>query len=106
MQNDKITLKDLSVFTGDGSAGIFSLIDHTITQNGKDFLRRHIQDPPGSVEALQKVQDVVKFWSQRLDRWPQQVSNGTMVMLEKFFEAADSLASPPSGLSLMFGSFF
>ncbi|MCD6062375.1 MAG: MutS-related protein family 1 [Flavipsychrobacter sp.] len=106
MQNDKTTLKDLSVFTTDSGSGVFGLLQHTTTRAGHDMLQRHVMNPPGSFESLQAVQDTVKFWTTNLDQWPQLISNGTLVMLEKFFESAENTSAPPSGFALMMGNLF
>ncbi len=106
MQNDKTTLRDLSIFPSDGSGGVYALIDHAITHAGKDTLRRHIQNPPGTFEKLKEQQDTIKFWSAHLELWPTIISNGTLVMLDKFFESADSISTPPTGVTLLLSSFF
>lgn len=106
MVTDKTTLKDLSVFTSDGSTDLFSLIDGTVTQAGRDALRKHVQHPPDSFETLKKTQEAILFWSKHPDLWADEISNGTLVMLDKFFESADSAAAPPGGFSLLLGSFF
>ena len=106
MQNDKTTLRDLSIFTSDGSGDVFELINHTTTHAGRDMLRKHIQNPPDTFEKLQNVQDAVKFWSANAELWPKNVLNGTLVMLDKFFESADSLSTPPSGFTLALNSYF
>jgi DNA mismatch repair protein MutS len=105
MQNDKTTLKDLSIFTSDGSEGVFALLDYTTTQEGKDMLRKHIYHPPDTPSQLKDVQDAIKFWSVHPDLWPKIISNGTLVMLEKFFESADNVPTPPSGFALLLNSF-
>lgn len=104
MQNDKTTLKDLSIFTTESSGGVFALLNHTTTQAGQDALRRHIQYPPNSYEALLEIQDTVKFWAKHMDKWPQIISNGTLIMLDKFFEAADNVSAAPGGISSVFGN--
>ena len=106
MQNDKTTLRDLSIFPSDGSGGVFALIDHTVTQVGRDMLRRHIQNPPDTFEKLAELQDAIKFWSSHLDLWPTIILNGTLVMLDKFFESADHTSTPPAGVTLLLSSFF
>ena len=106
MQNDKITLRDLSVFSAEAGGGIFGLIDHVSTQMGRDYLHNIIQYPPNTFEQLQAQQDTIKFWTQHLDLWPAVISNGTLVMLEKFFESADNVTAPPSGLTRVMGAFF
>lgn len=106
MQNDKTTLRDLAIFPADGSAGIFTLIDHTTTQSGREALRRHVLQPPSGPERLREVQDVVRFWSHNLQRWPSIITNGTLVMLEKFFESADNAGVPPSGFAGLVANMF
>jgi DNA mismatch repair ATPase MutS len=106
MQNDKTTLKDLSIFLTDGSGGVFALMDHTATQAGRDMLRKHIQNPPGTYEALVEMQDTIKFWAHHLDKWPAIILNGTLVMLEKFFESADNISAPPSGITFALNTLF
>jgi DNA mismatch repair protein MutS len=106
MQNDKTTLRDLSIFTSDGSGSVFALLDHATTQAGRDMLRRHIQHPPESFEQLCQVQQAIIFMSQNPDAWPKIILNGTLVMLDKFYESADTISAPPSGLTLLLSSFF
>jgi len=104
--NDKTTLADLSIFPSDGSGGVFGIIDHTTTQAGRDMLRKHIQHPPDTYEKLKEVQDVVIFWSEHVELWPEAILNGTLVMLDKFFDSADSISAPPSGITLLLSSWF
>jgi DNA mismatch repair ATPase MutS len=105
MINDKITLKDLSIFTSDGDQSVFTLIDFTTTQAGRDVLRAHIRKPSATAEQLIALQDTIKFWYLHPHLWPDVISNGTLVMLEKFFESADNYTSAPGSINLLFGSF-
>ncbi len=105
MQNDKTTLKDLSILTS-GEPGIFDLIDHTTTHAGRDMLHRHIMNPPDTYEKLKEVQEVIKFWSENDKLWPKIILNGTLVMLDKFFESADNHRALPGVFNLSFSSFF
>ena len=104
MQNDKTTLKDLSILGSTGS--VFHLLDHCVTHLGREALRRLIVSPPDSYEILQRLQDVVRFFFKNHNLFPAIISNGTVVMLEKFFESADHLPQAPSGFNLLFNSFF
>jgi len=103
MQNDKTTLKDLSIFSADGG-DVFALIDLTTTGAGRDMLRKHIQHPPDTYEQLKEIQDAVFFWTENLNLWPDVILNGTLVMLDKFFESAENIGTPPSGIALIFGA--
>jgi DNA mismatch repair protein MutS len=106
MQNDKTTLNDLSFLSADGSTDVFSLIDHTTTQAGRDMLRRHIQHSADTYEALKEQQDAIKFWAANLDLWPKNILNGTLVMLDKYFESADTVSIPPGVLTVSLNGFF
>lgn len=96
MRTDSITLQDLSVFGPEG--GVFRLLDRVTSAQGRDTLRRMITAPPDAFEALVETQDVVRWWAGNTAFWTGHISNGTMVMMERFFEAADSVVAPPSGL--------
>jgi len=104
--NDKVTLKDLSVFSADGTHDIFSLINKTNTKVGERYLAKYIEQTPPSYSALIQVQELIKFWAAHQDLWPHRITNGTIVMLEKFFEAADEFDERPSGLSMLLGALF
>jgi DNA mismatch repair ATPase MutS len=103
MINDKITLKDLSFYTS-GGGGVFALIDHVSTQQGREALRRHVQQPPADYTQLRELQDVIRYWSGNAQQWPDIISNGTLVMLERFFESADTASAPPSGITMILGA--
>ncbi len=106
MRNDAITFKDLSVFPSAGNEGIAGLVDRTTTIAGKEMLYRHIKQPPASYEELLQLQDVIRYWAAHLQEWPIVITNGTLVMLEKFFESADNISTPPSGLAAFLGEAF
>jgi DNA mismatch repair ATPase MutS len=99
MQQDTTTLKDLSIFGTDGQ-DVFSLIDHTTTQAGKGMLRKLLKEPPKTYEELQRVQAVVRHMCGHY-LWSARITNGTLVMLEKYFETADGTTAQPSGFTLL-----
>lgn len=78
---------------------MFALINRTTTLEGRDALQKHIQHPPATYEELLKLQDAIRFWCQHLDKWPTVISNGTLVMLDKFYESADNTAPPATGIA-------
>jgi DNA mismatch repair protein MutS len=104
MVNDKTTLRDLSIFGNDGADDLFSRIALTTTQAGKEVLKKHVTSPPDTLEKLVQVRDAVRFWSENPDVWPKVILNGTIVMLEAYFESADGVSRPPAGLSMVWGN--
>lgn len=105
MRNDKTTLNDLSVFTAEDSSSIFGLLNYTTSQAGKNMLRKHIENPPADYTQLCQLQDAVKYLSIHT-QWPEIVTNGTIVMLEKYFDAADTQTAPPGGMTVLLGKYF
>jgi len=96
---DRVTLRDLSFLSG--SQDVFSLIQEVCTtQEGVAALRRHILHPPESPEQLSGYQDAVRFWMQHGGQWTDKVSNGTLVMIQKFYETADVALSKPNAFHL------
>lgn len=106
MRNDSITFKDLSVFPSGANEGIIGLVDRTTTSEGKEMLYNHFKKPPETYQELAQLQDCIKWWAANLQHWPGIITNGTLVMLEKFFESADNISTPPSGLAAFLGEAF
>lgn len=104
MQNDKTTLKDLSIFSSSGE-DVASLIDRTTTAAGREALRQYVRRPPDNYERLMAMQDVIRWWSANTDLWTQRISNGTLVLLEKFFETADADSFSHTGALMIPGKF-
>ncbi len=86
MEIDKTTLNDLSIFTGDEDFSIFSKLNHSITSNGKAQLKRNLATPLQTREAISDVQEVLKLILKEEEHWPKVISNGTIMVVERFYE--------------------
>jgi DNA mismatch repair ATPase MutS len=106
MQNDKRTLKDLSITGGEADHNILSMIDRCTTFAGRQVLVHQVMHSPPDYEALCRQQEVIRYWTAHLDQWSELITNGTVVMLEKFYESADSYAHAPGATNWMPGDFF
>ncbi|MCB0699984.1 MAG: hypothetical protein H6551_01705 [Chitinophagales bacterium] len=106
MLNDKTTFKDLSIFPSEGSGGIIGLIDRTTTDKGREVLYDFVSHPPDTYDGLVAMQEAVRYWRDNQNKWPTIITNGTLVMLDKYFEASDGYTHPPSGVTLFFGDFW
>lgn len=99
MQIDKVTLQDLSFLGNEHS--VFSLIKKACTtQEGVAVLKRHVLHPPDSPDLLARYQAAVRFWIDNDDKWSGKISNGTIVMVQKFYETADLAIGKPNGFNL------
>lgn len=103
MTIDAITLQDFSFFKG--QYNIFNLINRCTTQAGAQVLRRHITRPPKVYEELQEYQLGVKFWMQHWDAWPEIISNGTLIMIDKFYETPEAGNFRPNTIAIALNSF-
>lgn len=106
MDAAKRTLKDLSFISNEGKETILDQIDRASTHLGSTLIRKLLTQCPASCEALQTQQAAVRFWYEHPELWPSEITNGTVVMLEKFFESADSYAAHPGGFSTFGGKLF
>lgn len=97
METDITTLNDLSIFNSEEEFSVFHKLDLTRTTNGREQLRTNFKTPLQSVEAIEGVQQTLQtiLLSQQL--WPLQISNGTIMVVEKFYHTTiDQIPSNPS----------
>lgn len=101
METDKTTLKDLVIFEAEDEYSIFNKINFTITGRGKDALQHHLHTPLNSLKAILETQQSISAVSHITDQWPKQISNGTLLMAERFYEAnIDPIPANPTALSV------
>lgn len=96
MTIDHTTLQDLSFFKGEKN--IYALINRCVTQAGADLLKKHILYPPQDYGRLTAYRDSVLFFAKHIDDWDSTISNGTLVMIEKYFESAEAAMVKPNTL--------
>jgi DNA mismatch repair ATPase MutS len=87
MQLDQTTYNDLSIFHQEEEASIFHKINHTITLEGKEWLFRMFNTPFKSIKQIRETQEILKAILQIKNQWPSCVSNGTLMVMEKYYES-------------------
>lgn len=87
MNIDKITLQDLSIFHHEEEQSIFHQLNHTRTSLGRDWLHRFFREPFDNLAAIEQQQQLLQHIGKHLDEWPQQISNGTVMVMARFFDA-------------------
>jgi DNA mismatch repair protein MutS len=87
MEVDKTTLADLIIFDREDEFSIFNKINLTVTSRGKEQLRRNLSNPLTGVDAIKGIQQTVLAIKARYKDWPAIISNGTVMVVERFFDA-------------------
>jgi DNA mismatch repair ATPase MutS len=84
METDKITLNDLNIFHAEECNSIFGNINFTRTLIGKEQLRNFIQTPLKSASEILNVQQTIHRIQRVIEKWPNTITNGTIMVVEKF----------------------
>lgn len=86
MEIDKTTLEDLAIFNRDEQYSIFHRLNFTRTTGGSDQLKLLFQQPLPDIRAIRQTQEVLQYMKALLGQWPEEVSNGTLMVIAKFFD--------------------
>ena len=86
MQIDKITFNDISIFHTEEEASIFHKLNFTKTVGGKEWLRRFFTEPHHDLKRILGTQNIILTLLQHLDEWPSEITNGTILMMDKFLD--------------------
>jgi len=91
MEIDKTTLNDLAIFNAEEEFSIFNYIDQTLTSNGKEQLRRSLRTPLNSIDDIRGIQQTLQLILQKQQQWPKQISNGSIMVIERFYDTSIDL---------------
>ena len=100
MEIDKTTLSDLAIFNAEEEFSVFNKLNYTLTIRGKEQLKKNLSTPLTNVQAINGVQQILQLIIKQEQHWPKQISNGTIMVVERFYDTAiDSIPTTPSPLS-------
>ena len=100
METDKTTLADLSIFNNEENFSFFNKLDMCNTSRGREQLYSNFYTPLKTIGEIKGVQHTIRFIMHKQQYWPPQISNGTIMVIEKFYESAiDEIPSGQSALS-------
>src|ERR1700733_7299782 len=88
MEIDNITYEDLSLFSYEEEFSIFHKLDFTRTRGGKDQLLEYFNRPFSNLASIHATQQVLLLIGQKTEQWPASISNGTIMVMGRFFETA------------------
>ncbi|HMJ47765.1 MAG TPA: hypothetical protein VK498_10555 [Ferruginibacter sp.] len=87
MEIDKTTLNDLSIFNNEEEFSVFNKLNFTRTSHGKEQLKKNLSTPLPSIEAITGIQQTLQLILRHQDKWPMQISNGTVMVIERYYES-------------------
>ncbi len=107
MEIDKHTLNDLSIFDHEEESSIFHKLNFTKTVGGKNKLKQAFNMSHDNIEAIQGIQQTLKIIRQKIEFWPEMISNGSIMIIHKFYESiVDKIPAYPSIISAYTYKFF
>ena len=87
METDKTTLSDLSIFEHEEEFSIFHKINFTRTVGGRERLREIFNKSLTDIASIKNVQKTLQLLIKKEDTWPHIISNGSILMIHKFYES-------------------
>ncbi len=103
MQIDQTTLNDLSIFQQEEEYSVFSYLNFTQTVDGKLYLRQLLANPLKNIDAIVDTQNTIKQLQQIQNDFPPTITNGTIMVMERFYETSISEIPQPA---TAFNTFF
>lgn len=91
MDIDKTTLADLLMFNVGEDMSVFGKLDLCSTTHGSEQLRINFSTPLRTQEEIVAVQQTLQLIISKQQQWPTEISNGTVMVVEKFFDSPISL---------------
>ena len=99
MEIDKTTLTDLAILADD-EFSVFNKLNFCRTIGGRQKLYENFLNPLHSLDAIWGIQKTLQTILQNLEHWPAQISNGSIMMIEKFYLATiDDIPVNPSAMT-------
>lgn len=88
MQIDQTTLIDLAILSNNDDESIFKVFNHTQTNGGKFYLHQLLKNPLSNTDKIIDTQNTIKHLQSIIVDIPTTISNGTIMVMEKFYDTA------------------
>ncbi len=86
MNIDRVTFNDLSIFHHEEEYSLFHKFNFTKTADGKYWLTKFFSEPFDDINRITETQKVIQAIMKNIDHWPTQITNGTLMVIEKFYD--------------------
>ena len=87
MKIDKITLYDLSILDHNEEQSLLHHFNFCKTNNGRIWLEHYLKTPLSSIKEINGRQQLLQRIIDVHAEWPETISNGSVLMIEKFYES-------------------
>jgi DNA mismatch repair ATPase MutS len=87
MNIDPTTLDDLSIFHKEVEQSVFFKLNYARTAPGEAWLEYLLKHPFHDLKSIMATQRSLKIIQAHTHQWPEQITNGTIMVLEKLYES-------------------
>jgi DNA mismatch repair protein MutS len=103
MQIDNITFNDISIFHTEEEFSIFHKLNFTRTVGGREWLRKFFSEPHHDLKKILGTQKVIRTFMEHVNQWPTDISNGTVLVMDKFMDySLDPISEAPASFNNLF----
>ncbi len=103
MQIDKQTFNDIAIFQNEEEFSVFHKLNFTRTNYGREWLKYFFNEPHSDLKRILGTQKIIQTLSEKLDQWPANISNGTLLVMEKYLDySLDPMPEHPNLLNSFF----
>lgn len=99
MDIDNTSYNDLNIFHHEEEFSVFNKLNFTRTVDGRAWLAKFFTSPFSDQKQISETQHILQSILQKINDWPVSISNGTMMVMEKFYDS--QIDSIPSSANLM-----
>ena len=99
MDIDNTSYNDLNIFHHEEEFSVFNKLNFTRTVDGRAWLAKFFSNPFSDFKQIEETQQILRSILDQIDDWPVSISNGTMMVMEKFYDS--QIDSIPSSANLM-----
>lgn len=90
---DKTTLYDLSIFDTNEEQSLLHHLNFCKTVNGKVWLEYYLKTTLSSIKEINERQQLLQQIIDVHAQWPETITNGSVLMIEKFYESQMNIPS-------------
>ena len=103
MQIDNTTFSDISIFHQEEEFSIFHKLNFTRTVGGRECLRKFFSEPHDDLKKIIGTQRVIRTFMEHVNHWPMDISNGTVLVMDKFMDySLDPISEAPASFNNLF----